>query len=63
MPTEATEATEVYFLATAKTTRTLLIAELLAFLPADIGLLPSPIYPSTYRFSAALQTQPLAKPD
>jgi hypothetical protein len=52
-----------YFLATAKTTRKLLIAELLAFVPAAIGLLPSPIDPSTYRFSAALQTHPLAKPD
>ena len=28
-----------------------------------IGLLPSPIDPSTYRFSTALQTHPLAKPD
>jgi hypothetical protein len=52
-----------YFLATAKMTKTLLIAEILAFVPAAIGLLPSPIYPSTYRFSAALQTHPLAKPD
>ena len=32
-----------YFIATPKTTRTLLIAELLAFVPAAIGLLPSPI--------------------
>jgi hypothetical protein len=52
-----------YFLATAKMTKTLLIAELLAFVPAAIGLLPSPIDPSSYRFSAALQTHPLAKPD